>query len=284
MIDPSKKRRMLMYGAILGDMIGRPYEFLRAVKDRNFELFNKRSVFSDDSVMTIAVAEALLKVTDGRSRAFTTEDPDIENRFKEILIDSLKKWGRRYPDAGYGGRFMAWLLSDKREPYNSYGNGSAMRVSAAGYIADDLETTIKVAAWTAEVTHNHHEGVKGAEAVAACIFMARTGCTKEEIKGYVESTFHYDLSRTVDEIKPGYSFDVSCQGSVPESIICFLEGDSFESAVRNAVYLGGDTDTMGAIAGSIAEAYYGVPESLKEECRKRVTPEMLKVLTKFMGE
>ena len=283
-MDPSKKRRMLMYGTILGDMIGRPYEFLRAVKDRNFELFNKRSVFSDDSVMTIAVAEALLKVTDGRSRAFTTEDPDIENRFKEILIDSLKKWGRRYPDAGYGGRFMAWLLSDKRDPYNSYGNGSAMRVSAAGYIADDLETTIKVAAWTAEVTHNHHEGVKGAEAVAACIFMARTGCTKEEIKGYVESTFHYDLSRTVDEIKPGYSFDVSCQGSVPESITCFLEADSFESAVRNAVYLGGDTDTMGAIAGSIAEAYYGVPESLKEECRKRVTPEMLEVLTKFMGE
>ena len=273
-----------MYGAILGDMIGRPYEFLRAVKDRNFELFNKRSVFSDDSVMTIAVAEALLKVTDGRSRAFTTEDPEIENRFKEILIDSLKKWGRRYPDAGYGGRFMAWLLSDKREPYNSYGNGSAMRVSAAGYVADDLETTIKVAAWTAEVTHNHHEGVKGAEAVAACIFMARKGCTKEEIKGYVESAFHYDLSRTVDEIKPGYSFDVSCQGSVPESIICFLEADSFESAVRNAVYLGGDTDTMGAIAGSIAEAYYGVPESLKEECRKRVTPEMLEVLTKFMGE
>jgi ADP-ribosylglycohydrolase len=136
--------------------------------------------------MTIAVAEALLKVTDGRSRAFTTEDPEIENRFKEILIDSLKKWGRRYPDAGYGGRFMAWLLSDKRDPYNSYGNGSAMRVSAAGYVADDLETTIKVAAWTAEVTHNHHEGVKGAEAVAACIFMARTGCTKEEIKEYVE--------------------------------------------------------------------------------------------------
>ena len=283
-MDPSKKRRMLMYGAILGDMIGRPYEFLRAVKDRNFELFNKRSVFSDDSVMTIAVAEALLKVTDGRSRAFTTEDPDIENRFKEILIDSLKKWGRRYPDAGYGGRFMAWLLSDKREPYNSYGNGSAMRVSAAGYIADDLETTIKVAAWTAEVTHNHHEGVKGAEAVAACIFMARKGYTKDEIKEYVESTFHYDLSRTVDEIKPGYSFDVSCQGSVPESIICFLEADSFESAVRNAVYLGGDTDTMGAIAGSIAEAYYGVPEELKEECRKRITPEMLEVLTKFMGE
>lgn len=283
-MDPSKKRRMLMYGAILGDMIGRPYEFLRAVKDRNFELFNRSSVFSDDSVMTIAVAEALLKVTDGRSRAFTTEDPDIENRFKEILIDSLKKWGRRYPDAGYGGRFMAWLLSDKREPYNSYGNGSAMRVSAAGYIADDLETTIKVAAWTAEVTHNHHEGVKGAEAVAACIFMARTGCTKEEIWEYVESTFHYDLSRTVDEIKPGYSFDVSCQGSVPESIICFLEADSFESAVRNAVYLGGDTDTMGAIAGSIAEAYYGVPEELKEECRKRITPEMLEVLTKFMGE
>lgn len=272
-----------MYGAILGDIIGKPYEFSGKVKDRNFELFNSSSDFTDDSVMTIAVAEALFKVTDERVMVFTLKDPEIENRFKDILVDSLKKWGRKYPYAGYGGRFGQWLMSDKRTPYNSYGNGSAMRVSPSGYVAEDLETTIRVAAWTADVTHNHHEGVKGAEAVAACIFMARKGYTKEEIKEYIEKEFKYDLSRTVDEIRPGYSFDETCQGSVPESIICFLEAHSFESAVRNAVYLGGDTDTMAAIAGSIAEAYYGVPEGLKEECRDRITPEMRAVLVEFMG-
>ena len=273
-----------MYGAILGDIIGKPYEFDNAVKSRDFELFNEESRFSDDSVMTIAVAEALFKVMDERVMVFTLKDPEIENKFKNILVDSLKKWGRKYPDAGYGGRFYQWLMSDKRTPYNSYGNGSAMRVSAVGYVAEDLETTIRVAAWTADVTHNHHEGVKGAEAVAACIFMARKGYTKKEIKEYIEKEFGYDLSRTVDEIKPGYSFDVSRQGSVPESIICFLEAYSFESAIRNAVYLGGDTDTMGAIAGSIAEAYYGVPQRLKEECLKRIPPDMKAVLLEFMGD
>ena len=273
-----------MYGAILGDIIGKPYEFDNAVKDRNFELFNEKSTFSDDSVMTIAVAEALFKVTDARVMKFDLKDPEIENKFKDILIDSLKSWGRRYPDAGYGGRFYQWLMSDKRTPYQSFGNGSAMRVSAAGYVADDLITTIRVAAWTADVTHSHHEGVKGAEAVAACIYMARRGYTKNEIKDYIEKEFRYDLSRTVDEIKPGYSFDVTCQGSVPESIICFLEAHSFESAIRNAVYLGGDTDTMGAIAGSIAEAYYGVPQRLKDECLKRIPDDMKAVLLEFMGE
>ena len=273
-----------MYGAILGDIIGKPYEFHDNVKDRDFELFNSESDFTDDTVMTIAVAEALFKVTDARVMKFDLKDPDIEYRFKEILVDSLKTWGRKYPDRGYGGRFYQWLMSDKRTPYQSYGNGSAMRVSPAGYVADDLVTTIRVAAWTADVTHSHHEGVKGAEAVAACIFMARSGYTKNEIKEYVEKEFRYDLSKTVDEIKPNYKFDETCQGSVPESIICFLEAHSFESAIRNAVYLGGDTDTMADIAGAIAEAYYGVPQRLKDECLKRIPEEMKAVLLEFMGD
>ena len=270
-----------MYGAILGDMIGRPYEFLRAVKDRNFELFNRSSVFSDDSVMTIAVAEALLKVTDGRSRAFTTEDPDIENRFKEILIDSLKKWGRRYPDAGYGGRFMAWLLSDKRDPYNSYGNGSAMRVSSAGWLYDTLEKTEHMAELTAKVTHDHPEGIKGAVVTAGCIFLARTGADKDEIRAYVIRK-GYDLSRTCDEIRPTYHHVESCQKTVPEAVTAFLEGKDFEDVIRTAVSLGGDCDTLTCIAGSIAEAFYGVPEQMKAECRKRLPADMLAVLDQFL--
>ncbi len=272
-----------MYGAILGDIIGKPYEFSRKVSSRDFRLFRNSSRYSDDSVMTIAVADAFLKLRAKGITEINADDPECERIFKDLLIDSLKKWGREYPDAGYGGRFFNWLMSGDSTPYGSYGNGSAMRVSPAGYVSEDLETTIKVAAWTAEVTHDHPEGVKGAEAVAAAIFMARKGSTKAEIKEFIGTRFGYDLSRTVDEIKPGYSFDVSCQGSVPESIICFLEADDFESAVRNAVYLGGDTDTMGAIAGSIAEAFYGVPEELKEECLSRITPFMEEVLKDFMG-
>ncbi len=265
-----------MYGAILGDIIGRPYEFNRVVRTKDFELFIDDSRFTDDSVMTIAVADALMKAEDSGKL-------NDELAVKDLLVDSLKYWGRKYPDVGYGGRFYDWLMSDKRFPYNSFGNGSAMRASAAGWIADDLETTLKIASWTAEVTHNHHEGIKGAEATAACIFLARTGSTKEEIREYVSREFRYDLTRTCDEIKPGYSFDVSCQGSVPESIISFMEGNDYESTVRNAVYLGGDTDTMGCIAGSIAEAYYGVPEWLKEECLKRIAPDMKDVLIRFMS-
>ena len=270
-----------MYGAILGDIIGSPYEFLHKKEDPDFPLFERRSRFTDDSVMTIAVAEALMRAREEGLISESEAGPGAEKRVKELLVDSMKTWGRRYPDSGYGGRFFGWLFTGDREPYNSYGNGSAMRVSPAGWMFGDLETTRTVARWTAEVTHNHPEGIKGAESTAAAIFLARTGHDKEYIKDYVIREFGYDLGRTCSEIRPGYSFDETCQGSVPESIICFLEGDSYEEAVRLAVSLGGDTDTMACIAGSMAEAYYGVPEELKAECLSRVTEPMKKVLKKF---
>ena len=259
-----------MYGAILGDMIGSPYEFSRGHKTKDFPLFSAYSTFTDDTVMTIAVAEALL---DSRNKG--------EEETKAALTASMQKWGRRYPRAGYGGRFRQWLTEQNPEPYNSWGNGSAMRVSAAGWLYDTLEETLQKAAWSAEVTHNHPEGVKGAEATAAAIFLARTGRTKEEIKAYIEETFSYDLSRTCDDIRPGYHFDVSCQGSVPEAIICFLEGTDYTDTVRNAVSLGGDTDTQACIAGGIAETIYEIPEDLKEACRLILKPDLLEVLDRF---
>ena len=272
-----------MYGAILGDIIGSPYEFskLKKKKAKDFPLFSRFSRFTDDSVMTMAVAEALMIAVDEGVISSSGADISAENAVKELLVDSLKKWGRTYPNAGYGGRFFNWLFSEDREPYYSYGNGSAMRVSSAGWLFEDLDTTRLVARWTAEVTHDHPEGIKGAESTAACIYLARTGHDKAYIKKYVVREFGYDLERTCDGIRPGYYFDVSCQGSVPESIISFLEGEEYEDTVRNAVSLGGDTDTMGCIAGGIAEAYYGVPEDLKDQCLERVTEPMRDVLKRF---
>ena len=260
-----------MYGAILGDIIGSPYEFDRGKKTKNFSFFDKGCSFTDDSVMTIAVAEALMQ-------ANTTGIIEDEQATKDLIIDMMHKWGHRYPNAGYGGRFYHWLKDSDREPYNSWGNGSAMRVSSAGWLFNDMETTRRVARWTAEVTHNHPEGVKGAESVAAAIFMARDGKSKAEIREYISSEFGYDLNRACDDIRPGYRFDVSCRGSVPEAIIAFLDGNDFEDVIRNAVSLGGDTDTIGAIAGSIAEAFYDVPDHLKEECEKRLPDDMRHML------
>lgn len=265
-----------MYGAILGDIIGSPYEFDRGNKTKIFPLFNRHSTFTDDSVMTIAVADALMKA----EKAGTIDD---EDKVKELLIEAMKKWGRRYPDAGYGGRFIGWLFSDSKEPYNSFGNGSAMRASAAGWITDDLDKARKIARWTAEVTHNHPEGIKGAEATASVIVMGRLGKTKEEIKEYVIQEFGYDLTRTLDEIRPGYYHVESCQKTVPEAITSFLEGRDFEDVIRNAVSLGGDTDTLACIAGSMAEAFYGVPEDLKKECLERLTGELREIVTEFMN-
>ena len=262
-----------MYGAIIGDIIGSPYEFDRGEKTKDFPFFDRGCTFTDDTVMTVAVAEALMTANEqGLS--------DDEKATKDLLIDSMHKWGRRYPHAGYGGAFARWLKLCDREPYNSWGNGSAMRVSAAGWLYDDIAITRRIAGWTAEVTHNHPEGVKGAESVAAAIFMARTGSTKEEIREYVRNEFRYDLWRTCDEIRPTYKFDVSCQGSVPEAIIAFLDGEDFEDVIRNAISLGGDTDTIGAIAGSIAEAFYGVPEELKAECEKRLPEDIIEVIAR----
>lgn len=260
-----------MFGAILGDIIGSTYEFGASDKSKEFPLFNRLSEFTDDTVMTIAVAEVMLDVT---------EETD-ENEIKEKLVDSFKKWGRKYPYAGYGTKFSMWLQLEDRKPYNSFGNGSAMRVSSTGWLFDDIDTVRKMARLSAEVTHNHPEGIKGAESTASAIFMARKGKSKDEIKKYVEDEFGYDLNRTCDEIRPDYFHVESCMASVPESIICFLEGKDYEDTVRNAVSLGGDADTMAAIAGSIAEGFFGISEELKKECYKRITKEMADVLRQF---
>ena len=249
-----------MYGAILGDIIGSPFEFDRGDKTKEFDLFTKGCDFTDDSVMTIAVGEALLAVG---PQATVKE-------IEEAVVTNMQDWGKRYPYAGYGGRFRYWLRERNPKPYGSYGNGSAMRVSAAGGLYDSLERTREVARATANVTHNHPEGIKGAEATASAIYMARNGSSKEEIKEYIEKEFHYNLDRTLDEIRPGYHMDETCQRTVPEAIIAFLESKDFEDAIRNAVSLGGDTDTLGAVTGSIAEAFYGIPAVLIAECRSRI--------------
>lgn len=260
-----------MYGAILGDIIGSPFEFDRGDKTKNFKLFSRRSHFTDDSVMTLAVCEALLKVG---------QDATVK-KIEDAVISSMQSWGRRYPHEGYGGYFRCWLTARHPEPYNSFGNGSAMRVSAAGWLYDSLEKTRVVAKATANVTHNHPEGIKGAEATASAIFMARNGSSKEEIKKYIENEFHYDLNRTLDEIRPSFHMDETCQKTVPEAIIAFLEARDFEDAIRNAVSLGGDTDTLGAITGSIAEAYFGISETLISECRNRINKDMRDVVDTF---
>ncbi|MGX8680606.1 MAG: ADP-ribosylglycohydrolase family protein [bacterium] len=259
-----------MLGALLGDMIGAPYEFDRSPKTKQFPLFSRGTEFTDDSVMTIAVAEALLN----------TKGQDDE-AVKEALITSMCQWGRRYPDAGYGARFYYWLKAKHPEPYGSYGNGSAMRVSSAGWLYDTIEETRHTARLTAEVSHNHPEGIKGAEATASAIYLARTGASKEDIKNYIINEFHYDLSRTCDEIRPGYYHIEICQMTVPEAITAFLEGESFEDVIRTAVSLGGDCDTLTCIAGSMAEAFYGVPEDMVREGRKRLPKDMLEVVDRF---
>lgn len=260
-----------MYGAILGDMIGSSYEFDMGDKTKAFPLFPRGSCFTDDTVMTIAVAEAFLDA-----------QPDGDEAWiRRRLICSMQKYGKLYPHAGYGGMFRHWLESGDPQPYGSYGNGSAMRVSAVAWIYDDLETVRGMARLSAEVTHNHPEGIKGAEATASAIYLARTGKSKNEIKTYIVENFGYDLSRTCDEIRPGYHHVESCQETVPEAITAFLEGESFEDVIRTAVSLGGDCDTLTCIAGAMAEGFYGVPEALKQECRTRLDQKLLDMLARF---
>ena len=248
-----------MFGAILGDIIGSPYEFdHNNIKTKNFPLFSRNSQFTDDTVMTIAIAEAILYA-----------DGDLDDLAAEAVA-SMQKLGRLYPYAGYGARFVGWVHSDNPKPYNSLGNGAAMRVSPVAWAFDDMETVRKAARAVTAVTHNHPEGIKGAEATAAAIFMARKGASKAEIKAYIESEFGYDLSRTCDEIRPTYRHDETCMRTVPEAFAAFLEGESFEDVIRNAVSLGGDSDTLTAIAGSIAEGFYCIDNKLKTEAVKRL--------------
>ena len=250
----------LILGAIAGDIIGSIYEF-NSTKNVDFLLLSESSVYTDDTVMTVANADWLLS----------------GDALKGVMLD----YGNRYA-AGYGGWFFSWLWSENPQPYNSWGNGSAMRVSPVGWAFETLEETLEAAKKSAEVTHDHPEGIKGAQATAACIYWARKGKTKQQIKEYVESLFGYDLSRTCDEIRPTYEFEPSCQKTVPESIIAFLESTDYESAVRLAVSLGGDADTMGSITGGIAEAFYGgVPQHIRKEVLKRLPDEFIEVMRKF---
>lgn len=241
-----------MLGAIIGDIVGSPYEF-ESDKTKDFMLFSPHCRPTDDSIMAIAVGCACVEA-----------DCYDEDSFERTLAEKMRELGRLYRGAGYGGMFYRWLMSDHMQAYNSFGNGSAMRVSPTAYAVDTLEDVERLARWSAEVTHNHPEGVKGAQAVAAAIFLARTGSSKDEIKRYIEDKY-YDLDFTLDDIREGYSFDVTCQGSVPQAIECFLEAEDYEDAIRNAVSLGGDADTQAAMAGAIAEAFFGIPDELQEE-------------------
>lgn len=227
-------------------------------KYKDFPLLSEKSHFTDDTVMTFAVARGLIA---GQGNPKKT--------FAEVRSE-MRHWGERYPHAGYGGMFRRWLRAENPKPYGSFGNGSAMRVSAAGWLFDTLDKTLEMAKVTAEVTHNHPEGIKGAQATAAAIFLARTGHSKPEIKRYVEQTFGYDLNHTCDEIRPNYHHVETCQETVPEAIIAFLESTDFEDALRNAVSLGGDSDTLACITGGIAEAFYGMPQELRDETLKRL--------------
>ena len=255
------ENQFILMGAIAGDVIGSVYEH-NSAEGMDFPLFSDGSRLTDDSVLTLAVADAILE--DG-------------SYAKKIL-----EYGRRYPHAGYGSSFRNWLKAVDPQPYNSFGNGSAMRVSPVGWAFDTLDEVLEQAKLSAQVTHNHPEGIKGAQAVALAVYMARTGASKEDIRLTIQAYSEYDLSRRLEEIRPNYRWDVTCQGSVPEAIIAFLESSDFESAIRNAISMGGDADTMAAIAGAIAEAYYdGVPQAICEAVLKRIPPELNDVLERF---
>ncbi|MBP1743099.1 MAG: ADP-ribosylation/Crystallin [Firmicutes bacterium] len=251
-----------MLGAIAGDVIGSIYEWDN-VKSKEFELFSSKSRFTDDSVLTIATMDSVLH----------------GNTFEE----SYKKWFWKYPGAGFSGNFKKWAISN--EPYYGFSNGSAMRVSPVGYFCDSLEEVLRMAEDSSAVTHNHPEGIKGAKAVASAIYLAKNGATKKELKDYVEKTFGYELGESIDSIRKWYSFDVSCQGSVPQAIISFMDSDSYEDAVRNAISIGGDSDTIACITGGLAEAYYKeIPEYITERVMGILPDEMKEVLQRFYDE
>jgi ADP-ribosylglycohydrolase len=256
-----------MLGAIAGDIIGSVFEGKVAwmsARTPGFQpLFHRLCRFTDDTVLTVAVAEGILRGGD--------------------LVDLFKDYARRYPGAGYGGTFRRWAASDDREPYQSWGNGSAMRVSPVGFAYDSLAEVLLRAKWTAEVTHDHPEGIKGAQAAAAAVFLARTGADKERIRDYIERKFGYRLDRSIDELRPGFEFDVSCRGTVPPAIRAFLDSTDYESAVRLAISLGGDADTLACIAGGIAQAYYGIPAEIRDRAMGELDESLRAIVEEFEG-
>ena len=259
-----------MLGAIIGDIVGSPYEFNEYnIKTTDFPLFSEESEITDDTIMTLAVAQGLMN---GKK--------DPQKTYDEIT-KYMQKLGNEYPYMSYGYNFQGWLCSDNPKPYNSYGNGSAMRVASVAWFFDNLDDVEKFAEISALPTHNHPEGIKGAQAVASAIFLARSGKTKSEIKNYIVKKYNYDLSKTCDEIRPTYHHVESCQETVPQAIAAFLEGNDFEEVIRLAVSLGGDSDTLTAIAGSIAEAYYPIPEDIKERALKFLDDDLIKIYNQF---
>jgi len=251
-----------MIGAIAGDIIGSVYEW-NNIKTKQFDLFGPDCCFTDDTVLTVALAESILTGTDYASL--------------------MKAYYRRYPGAGYGGLFHRWAQAHGSEPYNSWGNGAAMRISSVGFAFNTLDEVLVRAAEYTAVTHNHTEGLKGAQATAAAIFLARARSTKADIKQYTLATFGYDLSRSVDEIRPTYRFSESCQETVPQAIVCFLESTSFEDAIRNAISLGGDSDTLACITGGIAQAHYGVPAAIVDRVMSILDEDLKSITVRFMS-
>jgi len=259
-IERMKKMQYIM-GAVAGDTIGSVYEFSN-IKSTDFPLFEKRTRFTDDTVLTIATMDCILN----------------KNSYTKVY----QSYGRKYPKAGYAGMFYDWIFDEYPEPYGSWGNGSAMRVSPVGWAYNSLDKVLLQSKRSAEVTHNHPEGIRGAQATASAIFLARTGKGKSEIKQFIEAMFDYDLNRKLDEIRPSYQFDVSCQGSVPKAIIAFLESTDFESAIRLAISIGGDSDTIACIAGALAEAFYqDIPEHIFENTLRVLPSEFIEVIEEF---
>jgi ADP-ribosylglycohydrolase len=252
-----------MFGAILGDIIGSIYEWADPpIKTKDFELFTKKSTFTDDSVLTLAVAEAIINKWDYKF--------------------NVRRFAKKYPNRGYGSQFKKWIYTDPSKPYNSFGNGSAMRVSPIGFAFDTIESVLEEAEKSSIITHDHPEGIKGAQAVALAVFLARTGHSKREIGMEIQKRFHYNLARRIDDIRPGYSFDVTCQGSVPEAILCFLESTDVMDAIRLAISLGGDADTLACITGGIAHAYYkSIPPEIVATARFCLPTELLEIIDIF---
>lgn len=257
-----------MIGAILGDIVGSRFEFDNH-KSKHFQLFHKDCIFTDDSVMTLALAKAL------------TDYGNVDNyeNFKKHLVKVMHEVGKQYPDCGYGGRFYLWMMKGGTEPYNSCGNGSAMRVSPVAWVAESLAECEALAQASAEITHNHPEGIKGAVCVAGAVYLARTGHSKEEIRDYVSRFYTIDF--TLDDIRKDYDFEETCQKSVPQALEAFFESTGFEDAVRCAVSIGGDSDTIAAITGSIAEAFYGLDDDLKETALSYLDPTLLEIAEAF---
>lgn len=260
MVNANNKQNTII-GAVIGDVIGSVFEW-HNIKTTDFDLFNPRCSYTDDTVLTIAVADCIVN--------------------KKDFAVTIREYGRKYPGAGYGGRFRLWLCDDQLQPYGSFGNGSAMRVSAVGFAFNDIQTVMDVAKQSAEVTHNHPEGIKGAQATAVAIFLARQGKSKQEIKGYIAQTFGYNLDFSLDEIRPTYKFDVTCQGSVPQAIVAFLESSDFESAIRLAISIGGDSDTIACITAGIAAAYYKeIPTEIVDFVMRKLPDEFIVILNQF---